>query len=143
MTTARLAWHVGVWAVVYAFWLIVTRDNQPTLAVAVVATGLLTGTAALAVYADWYALRPRFAAARHWGAYTAGLFALVTALTFPTVVAIQAVYDAAGVPAEGRFGFWTNVGYEVAWYVLHLAAAAALLAAQRAVTINGIPDTHS
>ena len=110
MTAPRVARHAVCWAAVYVFWLLVTRDNQPTLPVAVAATALLVGTATAAVYADWYALRPRLAAPRRWAAYAAALLALVAALTFPTVVAIQAVYDAAGVPDEGRFGFWTNVG---------------------------------
>lgn len=129
--TRRTWTHVAVWVVLYAVWLVVTRGNQPTLPVAVVATFLLVATAAAAVYADWYVLRPRFAARRKWGAYAAGLVAVVAALTFPTVQAIQWVYDAAGVPVEIRFGFWQNVGFEAAWYAAHLAGAAVVRAVSR------------
>jgi hypothetical protein len=128
----RRAWiHVGVWVVLYAFWLVVTRGNQPTLPVATVATAFLVGTAAAAVYLDWYVLRPRFAAHGRWAAYAIGLLVVVAALAFPTVQSIQWVYDVAGVPKEGRFDFWTNVGYEVAWYAVHLAGGATLLALVR------------
>ena len=139
MTAPRVTRHAVCWAVVYLFWLTVTRRNQPTLPVAIVATALLTGTAAVAVYTDWYALRPRFAATGRWAAYVAGLFALVAALTFPTVIAIQLVYDGAGVPLEHRFGFWTNVGYEAAWYLFHLAIAAAVRAARSALFRTSAP----
>ena len=128
----RRAWvHLAVWVWLYAVWLVVTRANQPTLPVAVVATFLLVATAAVAVYADWYVLRPLFAARRQWGAYVAGLVAVVAAVTFPTVIAIQWVYDAADVPKVGRFGFWTNVGYEAAWYAVHLAGGATVRAVGR------------
>jgi hypothetical protein len=126
------AWvHLAVWVGLYAVWLVVTRGNQPTLPVAVVATFVLVATAAVAVYADWYVLRPRFAARGKWGAYVVGLIAVVVVLTFPTVQLIQWVYDAADVPKEGRFGFWTNVGYEAAWYAVHLAGGAAVRAVGR------------
>lgn len=121
---SRAAVHLAAWAALYGFWLVVTRDNQPSWPVAVVATAVLVAAAAAAVYADWYALRPRLAARRRWAAYALGLAAVVVALTVPTVVAIQLVYDAMGVPKEGRFGFWTNVGYEAAWLAVHLAGAA-------------------
>ena len=120
----RVTLHLAAWAVVYGFWLVVTRGNQPSWSVAVVATAILVGAAAAAVYADWYWLRPRFAARGRWAAYALGLVGVIAALTFPTVVLIQLVYDAMGVPKEGRFGFWTNVGYEAAWLAVHLAAAA-------------------
>lgn len=121
---SRAAVHLAAWAALYGVWLVVTRGNQPSWPVAVVATAILVGAAAAAVYADWYALRPRLAARGRWAAYALGLLAVVALLTFPTVVAIQLVYDAMGVPQEGRFGFWTNVGYEAAWLAVHLAGAA-------------------
>lgn len=121
---SRPAVHLAAWAALYGFWLVVTRGNQPSWPVAAVATAILVGAAAAAVYADWSVLWPRFAARGRWGAYALGLLGVVVALSFPTVVLIQVVYDAMGVPNEGRFGFWTNVGYEVAWLVVHLAGAA-------------------
>ena len=121
---ARVAVHAAVWFAVFAFWLVVTRGNQPTWAVAVVATLILVGGSAAAVYADWYTLRPWFAARRRWLAYTVWLLAVVAALTFLTVPLIQAVYDAAGIPKEIRFGFWQNVGIEAMWYAVHVGAAA-------------------
>jgi hypothetical protein len=131
MSAARFARHALVWLGAFAFWFVATRDNQPSLPVAVAATAILTATAAVAVYCDWYLLRPRFTVAGRWRAYSAALAATVAALTFPTVFAIQTVYDAAGVPVERRFGFWTNVGYEAAWYALHLVVAAAIRALTR------------
>jgi hypothetical protein len=128
----RRAWtHVAVWSVLYVFWLIVTRGNQPTLPVATVATLILVGTAAAALYSDWVVLRPRFAAHGRWAVYAVGLMVVVAALAFPTVQAIQWVYDVADVPKDGRFGFRTNVGYEVVWYAVHLAGGAIVLAVGR------------
>jgi hypothetical protein len=120
----RIAVHATVWAVVFAFWLVVTRGNQPTWTVAIIATLILVGASAVGVYADWYGLRPRFAVKGRWAWYVCGLLAVVAALTFVTVPLIQAVYDAAGIPPEVRFGFWQNVGLEAVWYAVHIGVAA-------------------
>lgn len=123
---SRPAAHLAAWAALYGFWLVVTRGNQPSWPVAVIATAILVAAAAAAVYADWYVLRPRLAARGRWAAYALGLLGVAAALTFPTVMLIQLVYDAMGVPKAGRFGFWTNAGYEAAWLAVHLAGASAV-----------------
>ncbi len=120
----RIAVHTAVWLTLFGFWLVVTRGNQPTWEVAILATLILVGASAAGVYADWYGLRPRLAVQGRWVWYVFGLLAVVAALTFITVPLIQAVYDAAGIPSEVRFGFWQNVGLEAVWYAVHIGVAA-------------------
>ena len=52
--------------------------------------------------------------------------AIIAAPVVPVVLLIQAIYDAAGIPTENRFGFLTNVGYETVWYAVHVALAAGI-----------------
>jgi hypothetical protein len=139
----RIAVHAAVWVAVFAFWLVVTRGNQPTWQVATAATLVLVGASAVGVYTDWYALRPWLLAKRKWAAYLLGLLAVVTGLTFLTVPLIQAVYDAAGIPPEVRFGFWQNVGMEAVWYAVHIGVAAGVRAAGKLLSKGRVADDRA
>lgn len=141
-TPARVAVHAAVWVALFAFWLVATRGNQPTWGVAVVATLVLVGASAGGVYADWYLLRPRFAA-RRWVRYAVGLVAVVAGLTFLTVPLIQAVYNLAGIPQEGRFGFWQNVGLEAVWYAVHIGVAAGVRAVMNFLNKGRVADDRA
>jgi hypothetical protein len=120
----RAATHAVVWLLLFAFWLLLTRESHPSWALAATATATLTAASAMAVCWDWYVLRPAFVPPRRWGRYAFGLLAGLAALTFATVPLIQRAYDAAGIPVEVRIGYWANVGFEAAWYAVHVAAAA-------------------
>lgn len=139
----RVAVHAAVWLAVFAFWLVVTRGNQPTWGVAVVATLVLVGASAAGVYADWYGLRPRLAARRRWLGYALGLFTVVAGLTFLTVPLIQAVYDAASIRPEVRFGFWQNVGLEAVWYAVHIGVAAGVWAVGKLLSKGRVTDDRA
>jgi high-affinity Fe2+/Pb2+ permease len=123
MSSRRIILHLCVWLGVFAFWLFVTRTHHPTLIVAASATAVLVSAFALAVYVNSLFLRPRFAKRRLWLRYLAALLAAVAILDLFAVLLIQLLYDFAGVPREGRYGFWFNMASDGAGIILHVAAA--------------------
>ncbi len=123
MSPRRILLHTALWLGVYGFWLFMTRDHHPTLAIAMLATGIMIAGSAAAVYINALVLLPRFAARRSWIGYLLWLGITVAAITFPVVISIQWIYDALWGPDPLRYGFWTNVGYDVAGIVVHLLLA--------------------
>jgi hypothetical protein len=123
MSVRRIIFHLMVWSGVYAFWLFFTRQHHPTLKAAAAATFVLVSAFALAVYANALFLRPGFAKRGLWLRYLAALAATVALLDLYAVLMIQLLYDLAGVPREGRYGFGFNMASDGAGIIIHVAAA--------------------
>jgi len=84
----RAAGHLAAWVGLFGFWLLLTRDHQPTWPAAVAATGLLVGTFASAVYWNHLVLIPALWRSGRRAAYWAALAGSVGVLTIGVVVAI-------------------------------------------------------
>jgi predicted membrane-bound spermidine synthase len=123
LSQRRIILHLGLWVGVFAFWLFFTRQHHPTLIVAAAATAVLVSSFALAVYVNSLFLQPRFAKRRLWLQYAAALLATIAILDLLAVLSIQLLYDFAGVPREGRYGFLFNMAFDGAGIFLHVAAA--------------------
>ena len=118
----RIALHLLIWLCMAGFWLMVFRAHHPTLTLAILATGLLIGSYAVAVYINQLLLIPRFPT---WGfAYYLIVLALVLfCLTVSGVLSIQAVYDFFWGPDRRRFGFWFNITTDLCGMVIYVFGA--------------------
>lgn len=118
---------MGVWA----FWAFVSRNNQATPTLLVIATTLLVGGSALGVYANHLLWIPRLLRRGHPLRYAAALGATLLVLTLAVVLGIQLAYDVLWGPDPLRFGFWTNVGMDFLFVSLHVLLAAGAVALSR------------
>ncbi len=98
---------VSIWGGIFLLALFTFRHYHPTWAVAVVATGLLIGSYAIAVSLDASLIR-RVRIRRGVIASLGSLLLTETILTVGVVVAIQVAYDLMWGPDPARFGFATN-----------------------------------
>lgn len=112
------------WAALWAFWVVVSRHNHPTLRINLIASGMLVATFAAAVYANHRGLIPRLWKARRFAAYAAALLLAMGLCALICTVAIHVMYDVLWGPDPARFGFWTNLGMEFALVAFHVAVIA-------------------
>lgn len=123
----RIALHVAVWSGVFVFWLVVTRQQHPTLTIAVFATAVLVSSFAMAVYINSLFLVPGFARQRLWLRYLISLLATVAVLDLLAVLLIQFIYDRLWGADPLRYGFWFNMVSDGFGIAVHLAAAMMLM----------------
>ena len=129
--------RLGIWSGLWAFWAFVSRNNQATPALLVIATTLLVGGSALAVHANHGLWIPRLLRAGHPLRYATALGATLLVITFAVVVGIQEAYDLLWGPDPLRFGFWENVGLDFLFVSVHVLAAAAGRALWRRALARG------
>ena len=127
MSFWRIALHTTVWCSIFVFWLVVTRQHHPTLAIAVSATAVLVSSFALAVYANSFFLLPKFAQQKLWLQYAVSLLATVAVLDLGAVLLIQFIYDWLWGADPLRYGFWFNMASDGFGIVVHLVAAMVLM----------------
>lgn len=123
MSLRRIFLHLALWAGVFVFWLLLTRQHHPTWIVAASATAVLVATFALAVYVNNLWLLPEFAGRSLWLRFLLSLVALVAVLDVLAVLAIQLIYDWLWGTRAGRYSFWFNMASDGAGIILHLVAA--------------------
>ncbi|WP_165220653.1 hypothetical protein [Aquisphaera insulae] len=119
----RIAHRALAWAAVLGFWVIVSRDNHPTLGLNVLASLLLVITFAAAVHINHRALIPRYWVTRRYVAYGGMLLLAMGLLALACTAAIHVLYDALRGPDPARFGFLANLGMEFALVAFHVLAA--------------------
>ncbi|WNG49380.1 hypothetical protein F0U60_38620 [Archangium minus] len=127
----RARTHLLAWGIIWAVWAFISRNNQASLPLLVIATTLLVGCSALAVYANHGLWIPRLLRRGRPLLYAAVLGATLLVLTFLVVLGIQAAYDILWEPDPLRFGFWTNVAMDFLFISFHVLAAAGVLAAMK------------
>lgn len=123
MSFRRIILHLLIWAGVFTFWLLSTKQFHPNMTIAAAATGLLVTGSALMVYLNSLFLLPRFARQGCWLQYFIALLMTLAILDLITVQAIQLIYDALWHPDPLRFGFWFNLSSDGFIIALHLAVA--------------------
>lgn len=132
MSAKQILTHLAIWAGVLAFWLLLTLDHHPTFTLAIVATTIMVGCSAAAVYTHALLLRPRLAALS-WIRYTPVLLALVVTLGAIAAASIGSIYDLLWGPDPLRYGFWTNLALDSTGIALHLLAAIVIYRPRRRV----------
>jgi len=130
MPAKQILTHLAIWAGVFAFWLLLTLDHHPSFMLSMLATGIMVGCAAAAVYAHALLLRPRLASLS-WPRYLPVLLALVVLLGCVAAAAIGSIYDLLWGPDPLRYGFWTNLALDSTGIALHLLAAIAIYRPRR------------
>ncbi|QEH38769.1 hypothetical protein OJF2_73750 [Aquisphaera giovannonii] len=130
-SAGRIVGQVLAWAAVWALWIIVSRNNHPTLRLNVLASFLLMLTFAAAVYANHLLLIPRLWSRRRFAAYAASLLGVMGLLALACTAAIHLAYDGLWGPDPARFGFLTNLGMESGLVAFHVLAAAVVLGITR------------
>ena len=123
MTLRRIFLHITIWAGIYTFWLLATRNHHPTWTIAVLATAVLVVAFALMVYVNDLVLMKRFARPCRWLQYALSLVATIIVLDLAAVFLIQFIYDRLWGPDPLRYGFWFNVLSDGALIIIHLAGA--------------------
>jgi hypothetical protein len=119
----RIAQHSLLWALLFLFWFLISRDHHPTLLIDALATGVLVAVTAACVYINRLVLRPRFAGHRRLWQYAAELLAAIVVADVVAVVVIQSIYDTLWGTDPLRYGFLTNVLYEAGFIAVHLVGA--------------------
>lgn len=104
------------------FWLTVLRTHHPTLTIAILATALLIGSYAIAVYINQLLLIPRFQT-MGFGRYLVMLAGVLFFLTVGAVLSIQTVYDHFWGPDTRRFGFWFNFTTDLSGMMIYVLGA--------------------
>lgn len=122
----RLLRHTTLWIVVLAFWVFTSRDHHPTWLLNWIATTVLVGASAAAIYVDALVLRRQPPLLR-----ALELVGVVAGLDVAAVLVIRTAYDLLWGPDPARYGFWTNVGLEAAFIGVHLGVASAVMWATR------------
>ena len=123
----RVMGHMAIWAGIFVFWLLLTRQHHPTLIVASSATAVLVSAFALAVYVNTFYLLPEFAKRRRWLQYLLSLLALVMVLDLIAVMLIQFIYDWLWGTDERRYSFWFNMATDGTGIIVHVLAAMGLM----------------
>lgn len=127
----RISAHVLIWFAVLGLWVAASTNHHPTLLINVLATSVLVGASATAVYVNAALLWPRFLRRRSGWRYGLELLGLVSAMDVAAVLIIQALYDGLWGPDPSRYGLGTNLLYEAIFIGLHLGVATAVLALAR------------
>jgi hypothetical protein len=135
MSGKRLLTHLTGWLGVFCFWLLITLDRHPTLSLAVIATSIIVGCSAAAVYLNTGFLLPRFEKLR-WPAYVPAIFSVVMLLAVAAATSIQLAYDILWGPDPLRFGFWTNVALDGSGIMVHLLLAMLIIRPARSVGLR-------
>lgn len=117
--------QVLAWLALWSFWVVVSRQNHPTLTLNLIASALLVLTFACAVYVNHLRLIPRLWKARRFAAYGAALLLAMAGLALICTAAIHIVYDVLRGPDPARFGFWTNFLMEFVLVAFHASVVAA------------------
>ena len=118
----RIASHLSIWLCMAGFWLKIFRTYHPTLTIAILATTLLIGSYAIAVYINQLFLLPRFRV-RGLACYLIVLTIILFCLTASGVLAIQMVYDLLWGPDRRRFGFGFNFITDLSGMVIYVLGA--------------------
>ena len=114
---------MAIWVGLWCFWVVVSRNNHPTLLLNGIATGVLIIAFAASIYFNWRVLVPRYWRSRKFLAYWTWLLLAMSALTVADVAVIQKIYDVLWGPDPRRFGFWVNYGLDFTGIGLHLLLA--------------------
>jgi hypothetical protein len=121
MTLRRVILHLFVWAGVFTFWILTTRQFHPNMTIAAAATAMMVSGSALMVYLNSLFLLPRLARRGRWLQYFIALLLTLAILDLITVLVIQVIYDALWHPDPLRFGFWFNIlsdGFIIALHMI-------------------------
>lgn len=118
-----VAW-IGVWC----FWMLTTRRFHPNTTIAVVVTTALVAAYATAAYLNHLVLLPRLWDAGKRGRYLAALVAVMLGFTAATLAIIRFSYRSWLGPDPDPNGVYKHFAIDFAGMVLHLAAAAAVVA---------------
>jgi hypothetical protein len=130
MAGKRLLSHGIAWLGVFCFWLLITLDHHPTLILAAIATAIIVGCSAAAIYLNTSLLLPRFNRLR-WSGYLPLLLGLVLLLACTAAASTGAAYDLLWGPDPLRYGFITNAALDGAMIALHLMLAMLLMRSWR------------
>lgn len=120
----RVALSLGVWSGVWVFWAFVSRNNQASPALLVIATTLLVGGCALAVHLNHGLWIPRLLRAGRPGRYALALGATLLGIAFVVAGSIHVAYDVLWGPDPLRFGWWANLGMDALFVSVHVLVAA-------------------
>jgi hypothetical protein len=130
-----VAW-VGVWA----FWLAVTHNFHPTVALALIVTTSLVVAYAVAVYVNHLVLVPRlWMTGRRWR-YWAWLAATMALLTAGALAVIRVSYFELVGPDADPNGVYKHYAIDLFGMAAHLLAAAGVVAIGRRLCRTRPPD---
>ena len=119
----RVLLHLGVWSGVWAFWAFVSQDNQASPTLLVIATTLLVGGSALAVYLNHGLWIPRLLRVGRTRNYVLALGVTLLGIAIGVAGSIHVAYDVLWGPDPLRFGWWANLGMDALFVSVHVLAA--------------------
>lgn len=119
-----VAFHLGVWSAVWVFWAFVSRNNQASPTLLVIATTLLVGGSALAVSLNHRVWIPRLLRTGRPWRYALALVASLLVIALGVAGGIHVAYDVLWGPDPLRFGWWANLGMDALFVSVHVLAAA-------------------
>ncbi len=128
MTRSPLILSLLAWAGLWVFWFLATRSVHPTFTLAVIVTTSLIAAYALAAYVNHLVLVPRFWRVSR-GRYAAWLAATMMGLTAAALAVIRTAYATTLGPDPDPYGLYRHYAIDLFGMAVHLAAAAALVAA--------------
>ncbi|MEQ1827397.1 MAG: hypothetical protein ABL921_15675 [Pirellula sp.] len=125
--------HAFCWVVVLVGWIVVSRNNHPTLLLNVLATSVLVCGSAVLYYLSQLWIIPEFKTGSKIVLNSVKLLLLIAAIDVVMVLVIELLYDQLHGRDPRRFGWVNNLVIDAAFIVLHLilGSVAATIANQR------------
>ena len=125
----NIALSLVAWAVVWGFWLVVTRSFHPTLGLALVVTTSLVAAYAVAAFANHLWLLPQWrlhgSSVRYW----CELLGLMLLLTAVALAVLRRSYTVTLGPDPDPYGLYKHYAIDFFGMAVHVAAAAAIVGA--------------
>jgi hypothetical protein len=116
-----------VWAALWAFWFITTRNYHPTTLLAIVVTTSLMVACAISIYANHLVLIPRLWRRQRFTAYWGSLVATVAISTAISLAMIRTAYYRTLGPDPDPYGACRHFAIDFSGVLAHVAAAAAIV----------------
>jgi hypothetical protein len=122
------------WAMVWAFWLTLTRSSHPLFSLALIVTTSLIIAYAAASYINHLVLIPRFWTKRNRLQYFAWLIAIMAVLTGLALFVIRIAYTTSLGPDTDPYGVYKHYAIDLIGMVVHILAAAGVVKVLRRFT---------
>lgn len=115
------------WLIVAIVWLFTTRNNHPTMALAIIVTASLMCAYAGATYINHLLLIPSFWKEGYYGQFAVLLLATMALLTGLALVVIRFSYFFFYGPDPDPYGVYVHYGIDFVGMLVHVLCAAGIV----------------